>query len=63
MADLRDGGDGLLVPTDDVPALAAAIGRVFNDPVLADRLVEGGWRCYQADHTEETCVASYLYLF
>ena len=51
------------MPTDDVPALAAVMGRVINDPDLADRLVEGGWRRYQADYTEVACVASYLHLF
>lgn len=60
---VRDGENGLLVPTDDAPALAAAIGRVIDEPVLADRLVEGGWRRYQADYTEEACVANYLQLF
>ena len=60
---VRDGEDGLLVPTDDASALAVAIGRVIDEPGLADRLVEGGWRRYQADYTEETCVASYLQMF
>jgi glycosyltransferase involved in cell wall biosynthesis len=45
------------------PALAAAIGRVIDEPVLADRLAEGGWRRYQADYTEEACVAGYIELF
>ncbi len=60
---VRDGEDGLLVPIDDAPALAAAIGRVIDEPVLADRLAEGGWRRYQADYTEEACVTNYLELF
>ena len=60
---VRDGEDGLLVPTDDAPALAAAIGRVIDQPALADRLTEGGWRRYRAEYTEEACVAGYLDLF
>jgi glycosyltransferase involved in cell wall biosynthesis len=60
---LRDGEDGLLVPTDDAPALAAAIGRVIDEPGLAARLVEGGWQRHQAEYTEEACVERYLELF
>ncbi len=60
---VRDGEDGLLVPTDDAPALAAAIGRVIDEPALAACLVEGGWRRYQDEFTEAACVARYLQLF
>jgi phosphatidylinositol alpha-mannosyltransferase len=34
--------DGLLVPPGDAPALAAAIGRVLDDPELASRLSAAG---------------------
>ena len=60
---VRDGEDGLLAPIDDAPALAAAIGRVIDEPALAARLVEGGWQRHQAEYTEEACVAGYLKLF
>ncbi|MEE8188135.1 MAG: glycosyltransferase [Kiloniellales bacterium] len=60
---VRDGEDGLLVPIDDAPALAKAIGRVIDEQGLAGRLADGGWRRYQAEFTEETCVARYLDLF
>ncbi len=60
---VRDGEDGLLVPTDDAPALAAAIGRVIDEPALAARLVAGGWRRHQDEFTEAACVARYLQLF
>ena len=60
---VRDGEDGILVPTDDAPALAAAIGRVIDEPALATHLVEGGWQRYQAEFTEAACVARYLELF
>ena len=60
---VRDGEDGLLVPIDDAAALAAAIGRVIDQPALAARLVEGGWRRYQDEFTEAACVARYLELF
>jgi glycosyltransferase involved in cell wall biosynthesis len=39
-----DGQTGLLVPPDDPSALAAAIGRVLDDPALARRLGEAGRR-------------------
>ncbi len=60
---VRDGEDGILVPTDDAPALAAAIGRVIDGPERAAQMVEGGWRRYQAEFTEAACVARYLELF
>ncbi len=59
---VRDGEDGLLVPTDDAPALAAAIGRVIDQPALAAHLVAGGWRRHQDEFTEAACVARYLQL-
>ena len=37
-----DGGSGLLVPPRDPAALAAALRRLFLDPVLATRLARGG---------------------
>jgi glycosyltransferase involved in cell wall biosynthesis len=60
---VNDGEDGLLVPTDDAPALAAAIGRVIDEPALAAQLVAGGWRRHQDEFTEAACVARYLELF
>ena len=60
---IRTEQSGLLVPVDDAPALAAAIRRVLEEPGLAGRLVEGGWAAFQADYTEEKCVARYLALF
>ena len=41
---LRDGEDGLLVPPEDVDALAAAIGRMIADPGLRRRLGEAATR-------------------
>lgn len=62
-ATIRDGEDGLLTPIDDAPALAAAIGRVIDEPALAAHLVKGGWRRHQDEYTEDACVARYLELF
>lgn len=60
---VHDGEDGLLVPIDDPGALAAGIARVIDAPDLAARLVEAGWRRYQAEFTEDACVRRYLDLF
>lgn len=60
---VRDGVDGLLVPVDDAPALAAAIKRLIDEPELAARLVAAGWRRYAAEFTEAACVERYVELF
>jgi len=39
---VRDGVDGILVPPRDPGALAMAVGRVLDDPALAQRLREAG---------------------
>lgn len=39
---VRDGVDGLLVPPGDPGALAAATGRILDDPALAERLSLAG---------------------
>jgi phosphatidylinositol alpha-mannosyltransferase len=41
---IRDGEDGLLVPPQNPPALAAAVVRVLDDPRLAERLRDTGRR-------------------
>jgi glycosyltransferase involved in cell wall biosynthesis len=35
---ISDGEDGLLVPPNDARAMAAAVGRIFREPVLAEKL-------------------------
>jgi len=39
-----DGETGVLVPTDDPVALAAAVASLLDDPALADRLADAGRR-------------------
>ncbi|MFQ5953888.1 MAG: glycosyltransferase [Kiloniellales bacterium] len=54
---------GLLVPIDDPPALAAALGRLIEDRTLGARLAEGGHAAYLAEFTEQAVVGGYLDLF
>jgi len=49
---VKDGVNGLLVPRNDVDALAAALGRVIYDKSLAQKLVAGGRASYEAQFTK-----------
>ncbi len=60
---IRDGENGLLVPVDDAPAMAAALRRLLDDTTLAARLAAAGRAAYEADYTEAAAVARYLDLF
>jgi glycosyltransferase involved in cell wall biosynthesis len=60
---IRDGGNGLLTPVDDAPALAGAIRRLMNDPALRQRLVDAGRKSYERDFTESAVVAKYRAFF
>jgi glycosyltransferase involved in cell wall biosynthesis len=57
---VQNGENGLLVPVDDVHALATAMHRVIDQPDLARRLVETARREYEADYTEAAVVSRYL---
>ncbi len=52
--------NGLLVPTDDPAALAAAINRVLNDGELRARLIAGGHATYAEKFTKRVMVNDYL---
>ena len=58
-----DGETGLLVPPDDAPALAAAIGRLLNDPSLASRMGASGaaraWAEFSVARMAERTLAVY----
>ena len=60
---IRDGENGLLVPIDDAPAMAAAIRRLLADRTLAAGLVAAGRKAYEAGFTEDAALARYLHLF
>ncbi len=57
---VRDGEDGLVVPVDDVPALAAAITRLATDQSLAKRLINKGFDRYRNEFTKDKTVQAYL---
>lgn len=47
---------GLLIPKDDVDALATAMSRVISEPGLAEKLVAGGTAAYEAQFTKAAFV-------
>lgn len=58
---VEDGVSGLLVPPGDPAALAQAVGRVLDDPVLAATLGEGG-RARASKFSEEQMVTGFAQL-
>ncbi|KAB2912405.1 MAG: glycosyltransferase [Hyphomicrobiaceae bacterium] len=60
---IEDGVNGLLVPVDDVEALAAAIQRLIDDPALKARLIERGAKDYQQGFTREAVTERMMALY
>ena len=60
---VEDDVDGLLVPIDDAPAMAAAVQRLIDEPETAARLVQAGRAKYEAGFVEAVAVKRYLALF
>src|SRR5262249_42078882 len=60
---IADGANGLLVPVDDAPALAAAIGRLAADPLLQARLVERGRADFRKGFTREAVTQRMIALY
>lgn len=52
---IRDGESGLLVPVDDVTAIAAAMGNIADDSELAEKLSRGALEIRQTHGREEIC--------
>jgi glycosyltransferase involved in cell wall biosynthesis len=57
---VEDGVSGLLVPKDNVEALATAMSRIINEPGLAERLVAGGRAAYESQFTRDAFVRDSL---
>lgn len=62
-AHVEDGVNGLLVPIDDVDALAKALGRVINDKKLRQKLIEGGYKSYAEAYTREVVTEKMIALY
>lgn len=52
---IEDGVNGLLVPVDDVKAIAAAMGRIADEPGLAEKLSEAALKIRQTHSREKIC--------
>lgn len=59
---VRDGEDGVKVPVDDAPALAAAVNALLADGAAAARLKERGLARVRAEFSEDAVVRQYLQL-
>ncbi|WP_374572603.1 glycosyltransferase [Phenylobacterium sp.] len=60
---IRDGDDGLLVPVDDSQALAGAVRRVLDEPMLRIRMVQHGAERVEAEFSRAAVVAQWRELF
>jgi glycosyltransferase involved in cell wall biosynthesis len=60
---ISDGESGLLVPVEDMTALAAALRRLAGEPVLRARLAAAGHAAYLAQFTEAAVVRRYQDFF
>lgn len=60
---IRPGQDGLLVPIDDAPALAAAARRVLAEPALRDQMVQQGLLRMDGEFSKAAVVAQWQALF
>ncbi len=57
---IRDGEDGLLVPIDDVGALAGAMNRLLSEPDFAGALARTARARFDVEYTEAAVVRRYL---
>ena len=60
---VRDNENGALFPIDDIEALARRITQIASDPVFAARLVEEGYRDYEAMFAREVVIANLLDIY
>lgn len=62
-AHVEDGTTGLLVPIDDVKALAAAMRRACDDQDLRARLIAQGYAAYIKSYTREAVTQQWLQFY
>jgi hypothetical protein len=62
-AHVEDKLNGLLVPIDDVTALADAMRRAFTDEALRQRLIAQGYAAYIKGYTREAVTQQWLQLY
>ena len=60
---IEDGKSGVLVPIDDVAALAASVGDLMADHPRRQALVTAGRAAFEARFTEKSVVEEYRALF
>ena len=60
---VRDGQNGLLIPKDDVAALAAAVKKMQSDQALRERVVAGGYDDYQKTFSKEAFLRDSLNVY
>ena len=60
---IEDGRDGVLVPIDDAPALAAGVRRLMASPALRKQFVARGLGRVEAEFSETAVVAQWKALF
>ena len=60
---IRDGHNGLLVPSADPAALAGAIARVLDTPGLAAQLAAAGWETVRSRFAAEAMARRYGRLY
>lgn len=57
---VRDAEDGLVVEVDNEVQMAAAIERLIDDRLLAQKLVDKGYQRFLGEFTKEKCLEAYL---
>ena len=60
---IRDGEDGRLVPVDDAEALAGAVRRVLDEPMLRIGMVQRGAERVEAEFSRAAVVQAWRDLF
>jgi glycosyltransferase involved in cell wall biosynthesis len=60
---VRDAQNGAVFPIDDAAALARRIAQIRSDPAYAARIVDGGYRDYQASFSREVVTARLLDIY